>query len=81
MAKKQEVGIKEHFKKQHVQPDGLFPAPQDLYAFSPSRVIFIKFLTPDKKKKVRISYFPVHLTHFPMHRFFKQKSWHKRKQG
>jgi len=34
MAKKQEVGIKVHFNGRHVQPDGLFPAPQDLYAFS-----------------------------------------------
>lgn len=49
MAENQEVGIKVHFNGQHVQPDGLFPVPQVLYAFSPSRVILLEFFLSNKK--------------------------------
>lgn len=86
MAENQEVGIKVHFNGRHVQPDGLLPVPQVLYAFSPSRVILLEFfLSNNKKKSLRIlwyfnTYFSVHLTHFPKHRIFKHQSWHKGKE-
>lgn len=56
MAENQEVGIKVHFNGRHVQPDGLLPVPQVLYAFSPSRVILLEFFLSNKKKNHSVFY-------------------------
>lgn len=48
--KKQEAGIKVHFNGRHVQPDGLVPAPQLQYAFSPLQSYFDCIPSPNKNK-------------------------------
>lgn len=64
MAKKQEAGIKVHFNRRHVQPDGLVPAPQLQYAFSPLQSYFDWIPSPNKNKTSIIYAILMHTTQF-----------------